>query len=76
MADIGVLFLGAASIERVGVDVEETGWGVVVEVFAAVASVFVTVVPLLWLLLLALDEEPTDVNAMPNALDLPTQQRA
>lgn len=47
MADIGDFFLGGASVERVGADVEETGGGVVVEVAAVaspVASVLVTVV--------------------------------
>ena len=44
MADIGVLFLGAASVERV--DIGEAGGGVVVEVVTVVASVFITVDPI------------------------------
>ena len=46
MADIGVLSLGEASVERIGVDVENAGGGVVVEVVTAVTSMFATVAPI------------------------------
>ena len=39
MAVIGVLFLGESSVDRVGVDVEEAGWRVGVEILAVVVAV-------------------------------------
>ena len=68
MADIGDFFLGAASVERVGADVDE--------VVDAVVFVFVTVVTIDWRSSSTLDAKRTDVSATPNAVDFLTQQTA